>query len=94
MMCFFNEADPAPWSKLILWDQNNNRPHHRCAHKGEEKVRKNSLGAAEGRPDSFFRLITLAYTPHPSSAHNVCSCVQNGARLKANESSISAPPDV
>lgn len=47
MMRFFSEADPAPLSKLILWEQNNDRPH-RCAHKGEETVRKNSLGAADG----------------------------------------------
>lgn len=67
IMRFFREADTAPLSKLILWEQNNDRPHW-CAHTGEERVRKSSLGAA----DCLFRLLTLAYIPYPSSAPNVC----------------------
>lgn len=56
-MRFFSEADPTRLSKLILWEQNNDRPH-RCAHKGEETEEKTAL-----------ELLACDLTPFSSSSH-------------------------
>lgn len=50
MMCYFSKIDSVPFSKHMLWELYNNRPHW-SAHKGEGVgVVRNSFKAVEKCP--------------------------------------------
>lgn len=53
MMCYFSKIDPVPFSKHVLWEFYNNRPHW-STHKGKGVgVVRNSLKAAKKCPMFF-----------------------------------------
>lgn len=74
-MCYFSKTDPMPFSKRILWEFYNNRPHW-SAHKGEGVgLVKNSLEAVE--ECSFYPPLLCSYiTIHSLSVFSVHSFEQ------------------